>query len=166
MNSKMLFMRCNCIVILTTLYLFSPHSHAFSFGITVKGKVIAPPCTINDGNDLAIGFGSGLIAESIDGKNYEIPIPYSLHCPHGSPTSLKMKITGFGSLYDPTLLRTSKNNLAIMLKSNGHKLDLDKWTYFNYPAKPTLTAVLTRNASGRITLGYFFSTATLMVDYQ
>lgn len=156
---------CGALMLLM-LTVFPLPSRAFSLGITVKGEVISPPCTINDGKSITIDFGYGVLAESIDGTNYEVSIPYSIKCPYGASTLLKLQLSGTGAAFDASLLQTSKNNLAIQIKTNGTQFDINHWQNITYQTQPALSAVLIRNGMGRITLGSFTSAATLMVEYQ
>ncbi|WP_084934782.1 fimbrial protein [Pantoea rwandensis] len=155
------------LLVITSLFLFCfQNAHAFSVGITVKGQVLAPPCTINNGSEIFVHFGGGILPESIDGKNHERVIPYTLDCTGSASNLLKIKITGTGSPFNNTLLGTSKNNLAIEVKNNSYKFPLNSWANITYPTQPVLSAVLVRNGTGAISVGLFGATATIVVEYR
>ncbi|ORM66520.1 hypothetical protein HA45_01130 [Pantoea rodasii] len=141
-------------------------AYAFSVGASVKVKVLAPPCDLNKGNDITVDFGKGILASTINGKNYERTLSYTLECPATVSKLLKMQFSGTGAAFNSTLLSTNKNNLAIELKYDGAKVPVNDWFNFTYPNQPVLTAVLVRNSTGGISLGSFSATAMLTVEYQ
>jgi type 1 fimbria pilin len=166
MNSKMPPFICACIAISLISLTLMRSAHAFSVGARVKVKVLAPPCDLNKGNDIDVNFGKGILAGTINGKNHERTLSYTLDCPALVSNLLKMQFSGTGAAFDSTLLSTDKNNLAIELKNNGVKVPVNDWFNFTYPNQPVLTAVLVRNSTGGIRLGSFSATAMLTVEYQ
>lgn len=155
-----------CVAVFIAMMCVNHSARAFSVGITVKGKVFAPPCIINGKRDIPIDFGSDIIIGRIDSQIYEKPIPYVLDCSAATSNALKMQLRGTGASFDGTLLSTSKSNLGIMLKSDGGKLTLNSWKNFTNPARPALSAMLVKNGSGTVTGGNFTATSTLLVEYQ
>lgn len=147
-------------------FLYPLFSHAFSVGVTIRGKVLSPPCTINGGRDIFVNFGSGILPGSINGINHEKPLPYTVDCPAGTSNLLKLQVAGTGAAFNASLLSTNKNNLAIEIKSNGTRLAINNWIDFVYPTQPALSAVLVRNSTGSISLGTINATATIIVEYR
>ncbi len=166
MNKRMRVIQCCCTAISVFFFFFPQFSHAFSVGVTIRGKVISPPCTINGGRDIFVDFGNAIFPRSINGINHEKPIPYTLNCPAGASNLLKLQVAGTGAAFNASLLRTNKNNLAIEVKSNGTRLAINSWKNFVYPTQPALSVVLVRNSTGSISLGTIDATATLIVEYR
>ena len=166
MNSQVSALAFTCAAICLMSLAPTKSGYAFSVGATVKVKVLAPPCDLNKGNDIAVDFGKGILASTINGKNYERTLSYTLECPATVSKLLKMQFSGTGAAFNSTLLSTSKNNLGIEIKYDGVKVPVNDWFNFTYPNQPVLTAVLVRNSTGGISLGSFSATAMLTVEYQ
>lgn len=164
-NRKRVILCCICAM---SVFLFSAPtiSHAFSVGVTIRAKVLSPPCTINGGRDIFVNFGTGILPGSINGINHEKPIPYTVNCPAGASNLLKLQVAGTGAAFNASLLSTNRNNLAIEMKSNGTRLAINNWIDFVYPTQPALSAVLVRNSTGPISLGIINATATIIVEYR
>lgn len=157
------FISCAFILCLSAI-----NYKAMAVPATFHGTLIEPPpCTINQGKNIDVDFGTELLTTRIDGKNYEMAVPYTVECgPDARSNLLKIQMSGTGAGFDPNALATQKADLAIELRKSGVKMLLNSWINFTYPAMPTLTAVPIKRINSELTGGAFNATGTLQVDYQ
>ncbi|MFI8416179.1 fimbrial protein [Serratia sp. NPDC078593] len=134
--------------------------------VEVKVNVLAaPPCTINDNKVIAVEFGE-VMTTRVDGKNYRIPVDYTMSCTAGSPNALKLQIQGTAAPFDSTVLQTNKAGLGIELQQGSTKLAINHWLNFTYPDRPELWAIPVKQDGIALTGGEFTAGAILKVDYQ
>ncbi len=134
--------------------------------VTVKVTVVAPPpCVINGNRTIEVDFNEVMIAQ-IDGKNYRMPVNYSLSCSGQSKNSMKLQVQGTGAAFDSTVLKTNKTGLGIQLQQGGSKLAVNSWLNFTYPNTPELWAVPVKPSGVTLSVGEFTAGATMKVDYQ
>lgn len=149
-----------CIIVSSPLALAVP--------ATFHGTLIEPPpCTINNGKDIDVDFGTDLLTTRVDGINYEKMVPYTIECNVDAKSNLlKLQLTGTGAGFDSTVLATQKMDLAVELRNSGTKMPLNTWVNFVYPTTLVLTAVPVKRANSELTGGAFNATGTMQVDYQ
>lgn len=134
--------------------------------VTVKVTVVAPPpCTINDDRVIEVDFGD-VMTTRVDGKNYKMPVNYTLSCSGSFPNAMKLQVEGYGALFDQTVVRTNKTGLGIELRQGDNKLAVNSWLNFTYPQKPELWAVPVKQSGATLTGGEFTAGATMKVAYQ
>ncbi|EPL9180882.1 fimbrial protein [Serratia marcescens] len=134
--------------------------------VTVKVTVIAPPpCTINDDRPIEVDFGD-VMTTRVDGKNYRLPVNYTLSCTDSSSNAMKLQVEGVGASFDGTVLRTNKIGLGIALQRGDGKQSINSWMNFTYPNKPELWAIPVKQSGTTLAGGEFSSGATMKVAYQ
>ncbi|MBH2669683.1 fimbrial protein [Serratia marcescens] len=134
--------------------------------VTVKVTVVAPPpCVINGNRTIEVDFDEVMIAQ-IDGKNYRMPVNYSLSCSGQSKNAMKLQVQGTGAAFDTTALKTNKTGLGIQLQQGSSKLALNSWLNFTYPNTPELWAVPVKQSGVTLSVGEFTAGATMKLDYQ
>ncbi|HAT5000116.1 fimbrial protein [Serratia marcescens] len=151
---------------LRALLVAMPLSVQAATTVTVKVTVVAPPpCVINGNRTIEVDFGEVMIAQ-IDGKNYRMPVNYSLSCSGQSKNAMKLQVQGTGAAFDATALKTNKTGLGIELQQGSSKLAVNGWLNFTYPNTPTLWAVPIKQSGVTLSVGEFTAGATMKVDYQ
>jgi len=133
--------------------------------VTVKVTVVAQPCVINDDKPIDVNFGE-ITTTGVDGKNFRLPVNYTLNCTGVSSNAMKLQIQGSGAGFDATVLKTNKPRLGIELQQGDSKFPLNSWLNFTYPNKPALWAVPVKQSGLTLAAGEFTATATMTVDYQ
>lgn len=141
-----------------------------SVKVTVKVTVVAQPCEINGGRPIEVAFGDVMTTE-VDGKNYRrTAVEYTLSCPEGASSDMKLQIAGGGAIFDPDVLQIKPDELGLLmgieLQQGSTKLPINKWLSFTYPNKPELWAVPVKKSGATLKGGEFTAVATLKVDYQ
>lgn len=148
---------------------FSSAASVFNKTATVNVSVTifaAPPCVINSNNTINVDFGNTVLTSDIDGIQYMKPVTYTLNCTSAASNALKLSIKGNGASFDSDVLKTSNSDLGIKLMRNGQAFPLNTASNFTYPNIPVLQAVPVKKANATLSTGYFFGTATLLVEYQ
>lgn len=163
MNGITLGRKC-CLALMSLLVTLSPLAGAATT-VTVKVRVVAVPCIINDDRVIEVEFGD-VMTTRIDGNSYRVPVNYSLSCPEVLSNAMKLRVWGNAAAFDDTALQTDKVGLGIELRQVNGKLAANRWLNFTYPAKPELWAVPVRQGGTRLTGGEFTASATLQVEYQ
>ncbi|WP_447889709.1 fimbrial protein [Serratia fonticola] len=136
--------------------------------ITVKVTVEAPPCVINENKPITVEFGD-VMTTRVDGNNYRMPVNYTLSCPPGLPSAMKLQIWGAGASFDNSVLYvTGESDLGIQLQQGKTKtkLPINTSLKFNYPNNPELWAVPVKRRGATLAGGKFEAGATMTVDYQ
>lgn len=140
--------------------------------ISVKGNVVQPTCTINNGTTIEVPFGDGVVTTRIDGKEYDKQrVNYTVEC-EGDMSSgglLQLSISGTNASFGSGLLQTSVTGLGVQFLNGSSALALNtglaKFDY-NSGSQPDVYAVLARDPSVTLPAGTFSATAMMSVDYQ
>lgn len=140
--------------------------------VTVKGNVVQPTCTINDGTTIDIPFGDEVVTTRIDGKEYDKQrVNYTVECEGdtSSGTLLQLSISGTNASFGNGLLQTSVAGLGVQFLNGSSPFALNtglaKFDY-NSGSQPDIYAVLARDPSVTLPAGAFSATAMISVDYQ
>lgn len=135
--------------------------------INISGTLIdMPDCRVESGNDIEVNFGDEIITTRIDGENYKANIHWPLVCSNMLSTKLTLKIEGERAEFDTSLLKTSTDNLAIILYVNDTKLMLGGNIPFDYENPPVLWAAPVSNNNSDLKHGPFTGFATMIIGYQ
>lgn len=142
--------------------------------ITVTGTIIdTPQCTVGGKGLVEVDFGDDVYIYLIDGKDYKKKsVAFTLTCQNMEQNAaLKMafkstQTAGFGS----GLLGTSKEGLGIRLYNGNMELTAGTYINFNYTGSssdiPMLYAVPVKKEDASLTSGFFYSSGTMIIDYQ
>lgn len=177
MNGTLCYRRTVCLLCgLMAVVPLSVRSVTDAFFVSVKLTVLAEPCEINGNQPITVEFGDVITSKvgevgKVGDDEYLRPVEYSLKCPPGAPTAMKLQIMGGGASFDTKVLRTKPNEmsdvLGIELRQGRSKLlAINKSVSFIYPNKPELWAVPVKNGDATLKGGEFTATATMKVDYQ
>ena len=135
--------------------------------LTVKVTVVAPPACVINGNQLIqVNFGNDVMTTRVDGSYKKMPVTYSVECKDMPNNAMKMQISGNSASFDRNVLQTNRADLGVALTSNGKQVPVNSWLSFTYPLKPTLEAVLVKQAGATLHGGAFSAGATMKVEYQ
>lgn len=136
--------------------------------ITVNVTVNAAPCEINHNQNIDVDFGDEVAVTDVAAGLVEKDIAYDLDCSNADTArSLKMQISGAGSDFDATVLKTSVTDLGVKIKADGNDFPLNSGLALaSRDAKPALKAVLVQKPGARLQTGAFTAGATMTVDYQ
>lgn len=129
----------------------------------------APPCIINDKQEIKVAFGGQVLSAKINGVNYRKPLPYTLNCGNPGATYGGVVITlrGLASGFDRTALQTNIEGLGIRILQSGEPLEIGRLVKVidtNNP--PIFEAVLVKAENVKLQDGPFAATATLLAYYQ
>lgn len=142
-------------------------SLAYADNMLFSGTLInPPPCVINNSGTITVDFGDDILTSRVDGAQYIKPVTYTLNCTGAVSNALKMTIKGDGAGFDTTVLKTSNSSLGIKLVRNSQLLTLNSPFTFSYPTIPVLQAVPVKQTGATLSTGYFYGTATMVVEYQ
>ncbi|MCC4106646.1 fimbrial protein [Serratia ureilytica] len=138
--------------------------------VTVKATLMAPPpCEINGGRPIEVEFNE-VMTTRVDGKNYQMPINYTIQCNRAPSNLMKLQIQGQGASFDSTVLKTREvPDLGIELRQKNGKLAVGGWLNFtmqNSQDPPELWAVPVKKNGATLKGGDFNATATMKVAYQ
>ncbi|CAI1596225.1 fimbrial protein [Serratia quinivorans] len=136
--------------------------------VTVRVTIVAaPPCEINNNNDIEVNFGNDVLTTRVDGSAYKkMPVTYSINCSGGPSNSVKMRIEGTGAGFDNSVLSTNQADFGIALLNNGSRYPINSWVNFSAPSPPRLEAVPAKRAGVTLKGGPFSAGATMKVEYQ
>lgn len=134
--------------------------------VTVKVRVVAMPCEINNNNLIEVNFGNDVMTTRVDGEYKKMPINYTLQCQGGASNAVRMLIDGQGAAFDGGVLKTNKSDFGIELLNSGKRLPINGWLNFTYPNQPTLEAVPVKRSGARLSGGAFSASATMKVEYR
>ncbi|WP_332768598.1 fimbrial protein [Pseudomonas koreensis] len=126
-----------------------------------------PPCTINDGGQVEVNFGSRVGVKKVDGVHYLQVMNYQIKCdPSASARDMTLEIMGTPSDYDTAAVTSNVTDLAIQIKQNGKPFELNKPIAISLTSPPTLSAVPVKRVGATLKEGPFEATATLRAAYQ
>ncbi|MGQ4695432.1 fimbrial protein [Enterobacter asburiae] len=132
------------------------------------GTLVAPPCTINNGQTIEVLFGKNLGVNKIDGNNYKQPVNYSVDCDAGySANNLAIMVdTATPAAFDASAVMTNKTGLGIRILIDGVAANFAKRVALTNPASPPkIEAVPVQDTAVTLTEGAFEATMTLRADY-
>lgn len=133
------------------------------------GTLIAPPCTISNGQTIEVAFGNDLGVNKIDGNNYKQPVKYAVNCAAGyAANNLAIVIdTTAPASFDTSAVQTNKDGLGIRILVDGIGATFaQRVTVINPASPPVIEAVPVQNQSIALTEGAFEATMTLRTDYM
>lgn len=133
------------------------------------GTLVAPPCTISDGQIIDVVFGNDLGVNKIDGNNYKQPVKYTVNCAAGyAVNNLAIVIdTTAPASFDESAVSTDKEGLGIRILVDGTAATFAKHVPVSDPASPpVIEAVPVQDQGVTLTEGAFEATMTLRTDYM
>lgn len=136
--------------------------------MTFHGTLVAPPCTINNGQTIEVSFGNNLGITKIDGNNYKQPINYSVDCDADySINNLAIIVdTTAPAAFDTAAVMTNKTGLGLRILIDGNAVTFAERIAVSTPASlPKIEAVPVRDPAVTLTEGAFEATMTLKADY-
>lgn len=156
-----------CLIVLFTLFIscrgFATDNMQF------HGALIAPPCSISNGQMIEVDFGNDLGVNKIDGNNYKQPVKYTVECEPGyAANNLAIVIdTVSPSVFDASALKTNKDGLGIRILVDGAAVTFSSRIVIVDPTSPpVIEAVPVQDQSISLTEGAFEATMTLRADYM
>jgi type 1 fimbria pilin len=138
--------------------------------VTVKVTVLTQPCEINGGRPIEVEFDNVMTTE-VGSDAYLKQVVYTLDCPQGAPTAMKLQIAGTGASFDSEVLQVKPDELGLLgieLRQGSTKLPINRWLNFTYSDsnKPELWAVPVKKSGTTLKGGDFTAAATMKMDYQ
>ncbi|MDT3610127.1 fimbrial protein [Cronobacter sakazakii] len=137
--------------------------------MSFHGTLVAPPCTINDGEIIEVAFGNDLGINRIDGNNYKQPVNYTVNCKAGYTANNLAVIVNTTSpaAFDEAAVMTDKTGLGIHILVNGQPVKFaQRIAMINPFSPPKIEAVPVQDQSVTLTEGAFEATMTLLADYM
>lgn len=137
--------------------------------MSFHGTLVAPPCTISNGQTIEVPFGNDLGVNKIDGNNYLQPVNYQLTC-DASYTANGLAIvieTTSPTTFDISAVKTDKTGLGIRILVDSQPVTFGKRIAVNNVASPPrIQAVPVQDPAVTLTAGAFDATLTLRADYM
>lgn len=136
--------------------------------MSFHGTLVAPPCTINNGQIIDVFFGTNLGVNKIDGNNYKQPVNYSVDCDAGySVNNLAIVVdTAAPAAFDTAAVMTNKTGLGIRILVDGVAVTFaERIPLTNPTSPPKIEAVPVQDPSVTLNEGAFEATMTLRADY-
>ncbi|AZP32240.1 fimbrial protein [Cronobacter sakazakii] len=137
--------------------------------LAFHGTLVAPPCTVNNGQTIEVKFGDNLGTTKIDGINYKQPVNYSISCAADySINSLAIVVeTSRPASFDSAAVETDKNGLGIHISMDGTAAVFAKRVAItDLSSLPVIEAVPVQAPGVELTEGPFDATMTLRTDYM
>lgn len=126
-----------------------------------------PPCTINDGGQVDVDFGTQVGVNKVNGENYREVMNYQIKCDSSvSARDMTLEIIGIPADYDTAAVTSNVTDLAIQIKQNGVPFELNKPIPISLTTPPILSAVPVKRVGATLVEGPFEATATLRAVYQ
>lgn len=154
--------------VLSLLTLLLPLSTQAEDNMQFHGTLVAPPCSISNGETIEVPFGDSLGVNKIDGTNYKQPVKYSVDCQAGyAVNNLAIVIdTTATASFDASAIPTDKTGLAIRILVDGTAVTFAKSIAVSNPSSPpVIEAVPVQDQTVTLTAGAFTATMTLRTDY-
>lgn len=154
------------------LYIFSlalPLYAQAAENMAFHGTLVAPPCTISNGQIIEVAFGNDLGVNKIDGNNYKQPVSYTLDCGAGyTAGGLAIVVdTTAPATFDTSAVSTDKTGLGIRIVVDGQPATFAKRVAVSNPVSPpAIQAVPVQDPAVTLTAGAFEATMTLRADYM
>lgn len=142
---------------------------ASSSVISVKGNLLPPVCTVDNGanSDIVVDFGDDININRLNGNSYSKAVTYRVTCgTDGQQWPLRLRFEGVSNSWDNQSLATSDPNLGIRLTLNSSVVSFGS----EYPVQdsnnlPVLIAVPVSNSADSPSEGEFTATASLLAEY-
>lgn len=136
--------------------------------VTVKVTVNAAPCVINNNQLIDVDFGENIITTDVAGGTVKKSVNYTLDCTSADQSkTLVMRISGSGTDFDDTFLKTSIPVLGVKFEAEGANYPLNtNLVLGSSESKPALMAILVQQPGAHLPTGGFTAGATMTVDYQ
>ncbi|MED7793083.1 fimbrial protein [Klebsiella aerogenes] len=143
--------------------------------INLSGTLIEPPpCTINNGETIAVNFGDNVGTHRVDGINYKQKINYSITCkedPLNNPWVMGLTVVATPSQIGEAVMQahidgSSSTDLGIKMILDGSDFTLNERKEINLGSLPVLEAVPIQMPGATLPEGHFSATATLLADYE
>lgn len=137
--------------------------------VTIKGMIIKPSCTVNNGQEIDIDFG--YINVHRLGNDYERLVKIPVNC-DSSQENIRVTFNGNGAVVDYDTLLTDMNDISIKLyRKDGMVLLFDeKYDNLFIPQNESSFLVefiakpFKRN-NASVNIGEFHATMNLNIDY-
>lgn len=144
-----------------------PNVFGFSgyLNVSIKGSVLAKPCSINNGQTIEIDFGD-VMTTRIQDEFYKQPIDYTVSCTSGVQPKLNIFVDGLSASFNQNLLKTSVDDLAVLFKAGTNDFPLKSKLGFSFTSPPELAVVLVKKSGADLPAKRFTANATLKVEYQ
>lgn len=136
--------------------------------ISFHGTLVAPPCTISNGQTIEVTFGNNLGINKIDGNSYKQPVKYTVDCESGySVNNLAIVVdSSHPTAFDGAAVSTDKTGLGIRILVNGVAATFAQRVAVADPiSPPVIEAVPVKDPAVTLTAGAFEATVTLRADY-
>ncbi|EPE7491212.1 fimbrial protein [Cronobacter universalis] len=156
------------IISLLSLAIFISFAVQATDNMSFHGTLVAPPCTVNDGQTIEVFFGENMGVNKIDGNNYKQPVNYSISCAEDySINSLAIVVeTTRPAIFDNAAVNTDKSGLGIRILVDGAAAVFSKRVAVsNLSSLPVIEAVPVQDPAVVLTAGAFDATMTLRTDY-
>ncbi|HDT1960246.1 TPA: fimbrial protein [Enterobacter asburiae] len=136
--------------------------------LSLHGTLVAPPCTINNGQSIEVLFGDNLGINKVDGNNYRQQVNYSVDCDaEYSANNLAIVVdTTSPAAFDSAGVQTNKTGLGIHILVDGVAATFAERVVLSDPsAPPKIEAVPVKDPGVTLTEGAFEAARTLRTDY-
>lgn len=140
-----------------------------SADMSFHGTLVAPPCTISNGQTIEVWFGDNLGVNKIDGNNYRQPVNYTVICEAGyTVNGLAIVVdTATPTAFDSSAITTNKSGLGIRVLVDGIPATFAKRIAVSSVAHPPVVQVVpVQDPKVTLTEGAFEATMTLRTDYM
>lgn len=136
--------------------------------VRLRGTLIeSPPCTINQGGQVDVDFGTRVGVKKVDGVNHKQVMNYQITCdPNSNASDMTLEIMGTPADFDAAAVTSNVTDLAIQIQQNGVPFELNKTIPISQTSPPKLYAVPVKRAGAVLMEGPFEATATLRAVYQ
>ncbi|MCG0457711.1 fimbrial protein [Enterobacter cloacae complex sp. ECC445] len=158
----------NQLIKILALGMLLPFTVQSADNMAFHGTLVAPPCTINNGETIEVFFGTDLGVNKINGTNYKQQINYSVDCDVGySANNLAVVVdTTTPASFDSAAVLTNKNGLAVRILMDGLPVTFAQRVAINNPTSPPkIEAVPVQDPTVTLDEGSFEATMTLRADY-
>ena len=136
--------------------------------MSFHGTLVAPPCTISNGQTIEVAFGNDLGVNKIDGNSYKQPVKYTVNCESGySANNLAIVVDStHPTAFDSAAISTDKTGLGIRILVDGAAATFAQRVAVVDPASPpVIEAVPVKDPAVTLEAGAFEATMTLRADY-
>lgn len=136
--------------------------------VRLRGTLIeSPPCTINQGGQVDVDFGTRVGVKKVDGVNHKQVMNYQITCdPNSNASDMTLEIMGTPADFDAAAVSSNVTDLAIQIQQNGVPFELNKPIPISQTSPPKLYAVPVKRSGAVLMEGPFEATATLRAVYQ
>ncbi|MEG5552311.1 fimbrial protein [Enterobacter wuhouensis] len=134
--------------------------------MTFHGTLIAaPPCVINDDQQVDVDFGDRIGISKVDGMNYRMPVNYQITC-EGGGFALSLSLSGAATAFDTHALQSDQPDLGIRVYQNDKPFTPNSTLSIDMATPPRLEAVPVKRDGATLKEGTFEALATLQANYE